>query len=441
MNSASAIVPLSLACGQFYGLRTATPDVVCLMGSFRTRPATVAGDMLLQQLVSASVSTGTRQRDQAAIEQLLDRRGAWFDILSDLDRVRFSVQACAGDLPVLIELLAECLREPRFDAERWATEQARLAAMQQQRLLYPAEQAEDMLSRLIYPAHHPRHQTPIDEQLSQIERLTIDDAKLFHQAQFGANDLQIVAVGDIDPMAVAHEIERRLGGWQPSSVWSEAGDSHDGSQPPLPVPGRVDAVIPGAEGFDVLMAQPLALAHDDPDFAAIRLANHILGGTSTARLGASLRDAQALTYAVRSSLAEPVGGGGHWQIAISLSPDRLAAGIDAVRAEVDAFLREGVSQQALAAQASAFTGRFQIQLATLSGLTETILAGAERHRNADYIYDFPEKVRRVTAAQLQHAIRRCLLADQWHIAVAGPSMDTCEHEPPAPVEGAYAGMV
>ena len=419
LRKPEAVVGVPLTHGRFFGLRAATPSLVALTGSFHTEPAADCGELLLQQLVAALVTCGSRQRNQFEMAHLLESRGASLSLESEMRRVTFSARACVGDLPLVAELLSECLREPRFDAEDFATEQARLFAELQYRATNPAGLAADALSRILYPAQHPRHQADLAGQVSQLERLTVDDVRRYHRRRFGANDLCVVVVGDIDPLATAAELDRHLASWSPRPERASSDLyvlKNSATVVEIPTPGR--------ENFDVALGHRLAIRCDHPDYWALWMANHVLGAAFTSRLATAVREEQGLTYSIRSELTKPdYEFDGHWQIDLSLSPDKLDAGLAATRAEISRFVDGGVTPQELAAKQREAIGVFHISLATLSGLSETILFGAERGWGPDFVREFADKVGEVSADQLNRTVSEHLRPAELHTVIAGPFAD------------------
>jgi predicted Zn-dependent peptidase len=286
--------------------------------------------------------------------------------------------------------------------------------------------AADALSRAIYPLTHPRYQAEVAEQVNLLERFTVDDVRKYHRAQFGANDLRVVVAGDIDPAVVAFELDRQMSSWSPSSsspsCWPQRSVQaffepcalQDSAQTI-----RIDA--PARDNFVVALGHGLDIRCDHPDYMAVWMANHILGANFNSRLVATVREEKGLTYSIGSQLTKPFREfDGHWQIDLSLSPDKLDAGLAATRAEIARFVEAGVSAEELIAKQQQAIGGFQISLATLYGLSESILFGAERGWGGRYIHEFAEKIGRVTAAQLNRAIKEYLRPAELSAVIAGP---------------------
>ena len=411
------VIELPMARGRFLGLRTNTPSIAAVAGSFRTEPAANSGEVLLQRLVTTLLTCGTRRLDQFEMTELLDSRGARFSVDSAMRRVSFSARVCANDLDLVADLLAQCLTEPRFDTDDFSTERSRLIAALQFNSDKPAALANDALSRVLYSPDHPRYQPAVADQIAYLERLTVDDVRQYHRRHFNPDDLYVVVVGDIDPPATAATFDRYLQSWMPRSA---------------PVPGvatprsqsaqLVRLLTSGGGHYEVVLGKRLTIQRDHPDYMALRVANRILGGTFSSRLVAVIREQKGFTYSIRSELAEPDGVfDGHWQVALSLSPRWLEAGLDATRAEIERFANDGVSAPELATRQLETVSGFQVGLSTVGGSSQAILFGAERGFGADFIHDFAEKIQDITPAQLNRAIQLNLHPAGSHTVIVGPA--------------------
>lgn len=422
-------VDTPLADGCVHALRVATPGVAVLVGSLRVAPAGDGRTALLQSLVATLSTCATLRRDADALADALDARGATLSIEADADRVAFHAQAAAADLPHVVALLAECLREPAFDAATFDSERARLAAELAYAACDPAAMAADALARALYSPGHPRHPPTPADALAQLETMTVEDALHFHRARFGGRDLRVAIVGDIDPEDAGRLVERAFVDW-PAPAWlpdartasATSGTSRPHVSRDAPVL-RIDA--PGSGRFEAVLGHRLAIRCDHPDYMALRLANHILGGGFGSHLVRAVRVERGLTYAIRSQLARPaLDFDGHWQVEVSLSPEHLDAGLAAIHEVIARFVDTGVSADELDVRKREIVGAFQISLATLHGLAETLLFGAERGLGAGYPQAFAEQAAAVTAPQLARVILEHLRPEDLRIAIAGPFDET-----------------
>lgn len=413
---AAGAVEIPLSAGTLYGLRADTPDAFALTGSFRVAPRADGDDPLLLELVAALATCGTRHRDEFAIADALERRGATLSLSAEPERIAFAARGCSDDFDAIVALLAECLREPVFDAAAFEAERGRLAAGLRATAGDPATRADEALSRLLYAPAHPRHRPEADALIARLERCTVEDVRRCHRDHFGATGLRIALVGDLDPDAAAATLERRLGDWpaRPLAAWPATGSPA--------VASTLDRIaLPDADCFHAALGRRLSLRCDHPDHPALWLANHLLGGGFGSRLVASVRETHGLTYSIRSQLAKPHPDfDGHWQIDLALGADTLDAGLAATRETLARFVDEGASARELDARRAQAIGGFRIGLATLYGLSETLLFGAERGWGAAHLRTFPERLRAVELGTLNRVLRAHFAPDDVRTAIAGP---------------------
>ena len=111
----------------------------------------------LAALTSSALMRGTAGRDFAALHSQLEDIGADLGYSYGPHKVGFSGKALAEDLPVLIDLLADTLRNPVFPAdgvERLRGERLTLLGYRQQDTRWQAGRA---FRENLYPAEHPYH--------------------------------------------------------------------------------------------------------------------------------------------------------------------------------------------------------------------------------------------------------------------------------------------
>ncbi|SFK51153.1 M16 family metallopeptidase [Lysobacter sp. cf310] len=409
------VAAVALAHGHCYGLQVGTPAIVALNGRFRTGAPRTPGDAVLQHLVAALVGCASRRHGEYEIAELFESRGASFTVEADADGLRFGVRACAADLAAVAEWTMACLREPAFDQALLDAERARLIAELHYRALDPAHAAVGGLTRLLYPPTHPACEADPDAQAALLESCSLDDVRRFHRERYGANDLRIAVVGDYDPQDAARLVERELAGWAPRALPEFAGADDTAA-----AAGELRLCLPGQESHGVALGQRLGLTREHADYPALQLANRILGGAYASRLVASVRERQGLSYVIRSALVEAPRAGGHWQIALSASPDKLQAALAATRAVVAELADEGVQALEFENARRAAIGAYQIGLATLDGLSAAILSEAELGLQPDDLQGYERRLSALDLAQVNRVIADCLQPEAWRACIAGP---------------------
>jgi predicted Zn-dependent peptidase len=396
-------------------LQTPVDNVVSWRGSFITNPDFGAGHDLLQDLTVSLLDKGTEQRDRFELAQVLEDRGAKLNLSSDGLYVDVSGQALAGDLPDVLDVLAEMLRSPQFDATEFEKEKAQSLAQVQRQMEKTGAQASGALARQLFPDTHPNYTTSFEAQIEQLQRLTVDDVRRFHARHVGANEFALVFVGDVNREAILGAVEAAFGDWA----------SHDApvtyaTDPASAAPGRTPVPMPDKSNVDVRMGHALPIRRDHDDYEALYVGNYILGGNFSARLMNQVRDEQGLTYHIGSGLSGVTTRyAGSWQVEVTLSQDTLATGIDATEAVIRQFVEQGATADELEGKKTTITGSYTVGLATTKRLAQSILTNAERGFDMDYLDRFPARIDALTLEEVNAAIRRHVRPDDLHVALAG----------------------
>jgi predicted Zn-dependent peptidase len=396
-------------------LPTDADRVVSWRGSFVANPDLAAGDDLRQELTVSLLDKGTEQRDRFELAQVLEDCGAKLNLSSDGLYVDFAGRALPKDVPQVLDVMAEMLAAPAFDDAEFQKARAQAAAEIQRNMDDTSTQAAGALSRRLYPRAHPNYSERPQDQLAALQELTIDDVRRYHAEHFGAHELTLAVVGDLDPDAIKAAVQESLGDWAdhdaPSAHATEAAPSD---------PGRETVPLPDKDNIDVRMGHALDLRRDDPDYLPFYVGNYILGGNFSARLMATVRDEKGLTYGISSSLSGvSTQYTGHWHVGVTLSQDKLDEGIEATQKTVRRFVEEGATADELDAKKTTITGSYKVGLATTRRLAQSILTNAERGFDVDYLDRFPDEINALTLDDVNDAVRRHLRPDALHEALAG----------------------
>lgn len=396
-------------------LPTAVPEVVSFRGSFETAPDLGANDDVVQSLVVDLLEKGTRRRDRFALAEALEDRGAVTSFYSDGLRVGFSGKCLRDDLPEVLALTAEQLREPAFADEEVAKAVVKAVAGVRQARESTAQRAATALARRLYGPAHPNYALDPDDEEALIEAVTPEAVRSYHRDHFGPGALTVVFVGDVPVDRAVAASEAAFGDWAPHGRAA----TFDTEADPEP-PGRVLVPMSDRQNLDVRIGHPVALRRDDPEFLATYAGVFALGGNFSGRLMQTIRDEQGLTYGISASLgAAAVEYDGHVRVSVTLSQESLERGIEATLAEVAAFVAEGVSPATLAQTQTTLAGQHVVSLATTGGAAARMLVNAERGFEVGYLDRYPDLVHALTPEAVSEAVRRHLRPDDFHVAIAG----------------------
>ena len=252
--------------------------------------ADLAGDMLMR---------GTAKHTRQQIKDEFDRLKARVRISGGPTQAAVSIETTRENLPAVLTLAAECLRESAFPATEFEQlKQETLADIEQGRS-EPQQIASTAYRRHLspYPKGDVRYISTPDEDLAEVKAATLEDAKKFYADFYGASVGELALVGDFDAE----------GGHGSGGAVSSAAGRAPRSFTRVPnVFQDVPAVNKSFEAPDkanafFIAGQNLALRDDDPDYPALVLGNYMLGGGFlNSRLATRIRQKEGLSYGVGS---------------------------------------------------------------------------------------------------------------------------------------------
>jgi zinc protease len=257
-------------------------------------------------------------------------------------QLTFSIDAKRETLPKAIQLLGEILREPAFPVEEFETSKRRMKSGMAGSATDPTALAGNKLARALSPYDKDdiRYVPTLDESLARLEAVTIDQVKTLYETQVGASQAELAVVGDFDADATLSAVKKILQGWE-SKVPIKRIERKVANKPGM----KEDILTPDKANAVYLAALSFPLMESDPEYAALRIGNFMLGGsTLSSRLGDRIRQKEGLSYGVTSSFTassrDPVAS-------LTVNAITNPANIDkvdkAVVEEMEKFVKEGPS--------------------------------------------------------------------------------------------------
>ncbi len=400
-------------------LPTDARDVVSFRASVEAAPDLAAYDDLTQALLADLLDKGTRHRDRFEIAEALDGRGASVSFYSDGLRLGVSGKALREDLPDVLAVVAEALREPALDPDEVEKAIVRAVAGVRRARESTASQASGALARRLYPNDHPNYVLDPDDEIARVEAITPESVRAYFETHIGSDALTLTFVGDLPEDDLPRLVSDAFGDWAPTG-----GEAVYASDPDPEPPGRSVVEIADRRNLDVRIGHAVDLRRDSPDYLATYAGVFALGGNFSSRLMQTVRDEQGLTYGVSASLG-PVAMeyGGHLRVGISLSQENLERGIEAVREQVAAFVAEGVPADTLRQTQTTLAGQHVVGMATTGGLAARLLVNAQRGFDVGYLDRYPDLIHALSVDDVTEAVRRHLRPADLHVALAGTVPD------------------
>jgi zinc protease len=361
----------------------------------------------------AMLMRGTRTRSRAELKEAFERLNASVQLSGE----GAHIEVRGENLVPTLELVAEALREPAFlPAEFEEMKRAALTGAEAQRQ-EPASLASVRLARHLheYAPGHPHYTPTVEERIELMRKTTLEDAIACYRELYGATGADFVAVGDFDPEVVASAMNRLLGPWRTPYPFQRVPWRHfdrPGFEDSLVTPDKANAAL--RAGINVRMRD------DHADFPALVLANHLLGGSSTARMPARVREKEGLSYSTYTTFSSSaLDEAASFRVGSIFAPQNRGRVERAIREEIERAVREGFS----AAEVEAGK-RSVLEARRLARSQDRALAGRLGHylfvkRTFAWDIEFEKKIAALTPGQVNAALRRHIDPARLAVVVAG----------------------
>ncbi|MBO0861710.1 MAG: insulinase family protein [Chloracidobacterium sp.] len=390
---------------------------VSLAGSMRAGEYfSPKGKDSLASITASMLGKGTRRRSKLEIAEELESAGARVGMSSNTFTASVSGLSINRDLPMIVSTLVEELREPAFPGDELDKMRQRIIANIQEEQDDTRARAYDRMTQLVFPEGNPFHQTSAEKAISEIETITVNDIREFHQKFYGPSSMILAVVGDVKADETYALFEEKLGEWQGALE-----SAMDIPETPLQSAAiRETVIMKDKPNADVVIGHASRLRRSNPDFIAARIANNALGqSTLSSRLGLKVRDEMGLTYGINSSFAESGIGDGPFVITVTVAPENIDLAVGATIDIVNDYIANGIREDELSDEKSSIIGSYKIGLATNSGMASQIAAAELFGLGVKYLDEYPSLVSAVTKSDVDEAIRKYIHPEVATTVVAG----------------------
>ncbi|HUO52678.1 MAG TPA: insulinase family protein, partial [Gemmatimonadaceae bacterium] len=397
----------------------------------RTRGGMVTGRVVLRfgtaaslqgQRIAASVAAGMLDRGTAALTRQqfsdsLDHLKARLSVGGAPGRVTIAFQTVKQYVPAVMQLIADLARAPRFDAKEFEQYRQEALAGLEQSKSDPEELAAIDFARRVdpHPAADPLYTPTVDEEVAAYTAASLDQAKAFHAAFYGAQAGDLALIGDLDSAQVRAQAAKLFGDWTAQQPWSRLPHAYQavaGSTNTIETPDKANAVF--------IAGLPIKVSDGDADFAALTIGNYAFGGTESSRLWMRIREKDGLSYGVYSTVsATAQDDGGRWRTWAIYAPQNAAHLQSDFDEELARALASGFTDKELAVSKSGWLQRREQARANDGELISLIVARREAGRTFAYDQRLEDAVRAATPAQVLDALKKYVVPGTLTVVKAG----------------------
>ncbi|MFI5340673.1 MAG: M16 family metallopeptidase [Candidatus Methylomirabilales bacterium] len=369
----------------------------------------------LSSVTATLLTKGTRTRSASALAEALDFLGASLSIQAEQETVGITAQMLSEHFDKVLDLLADCLRDPTFPAPELAKTVGQLKTTLAHEAEDPRERAQRELFGLLFPAGHPLHRNP-KGQLADLDGITREDVVQFHDRFYQPVRTVLVIAGDLSPTQILTSVERAFGSWTVPQGPPLA------ARPPMPTvsaSSRHTVVLPG-KSEAIVMLGGNGITRDNPDYYPAFLANRVLGGGGLGtRLMQTLRERQGLVYAVYSYYW-PVLAERPWVLFLQTAPGAVDRVVVDSLTEIARLQDGGATTEELEQVKASAIGSLALTMEDQMGMAFVLRDTEIFNLGLDYPRRFPVDVRAVSAEQVQAAARKYLHPDHLMQVVVTP---------------------
>ncbi|HLJ83751.1 MAG TPA: pitrilysin family protein, partial [Candidatus Eremiobacteraceae bacterium] len=389
---------------------TVSPTV-SVIGEVRQEPAlqVPSGEEGLDSLLGQLFQYGSTSLDRLAFQKQLDDIAA-----NESAGASFSLSVLAQHFDRGMQLLADNELHPALPADAFPVEQRNLAQALSGQLASPAYKQSRAIDVALLPAGDPalREATP-----TTVAGLTLPDAQSYYDAAFRPDMTTIVVIGDVTPEQARASVLKWFGGW------AAHGARPVTDLPPIAANSPSSTVVPDSSRVQdsATMIENIGVVRTNPDYYALQVGNHVLGGGFYAtRLYRDLREKAGLVYFVGNNLS--VGKTrSTFSVDFGCDPQNVSKARGLIVRDVAAMQKKPVTAGELQ-QAKALLLR-QIPLAESS--ENDVASGLLARATSGLPLDEPSRAARrylnITPAQIQAAFQRWIRVGGFVDVVLGPN--------------------
>ena len=322
-----------------------------------------------------------------------------------------SLNSLRDNLDESLRLFVELLKQPRFqeDRLRLAKEQALQELKKRNDDAADIEQVE--WNVLLYGEQHftNRFVTP-----ATLDAITRQDMAEFHRRYFHPANMIAAVSGAFSRAEMIRKLETAFAGWP-------------GEKPAVPpVPSEIATARPGLYRIEkdipqgrVTLGLP-AVRRDSPDIYALEVMNEILGGSGfTSRITRTVRSNEGLAYQAGSGLRFGVYYAGAFRAVFQSKSRSVARATELVLEEIRKIREGTVTEEELDTVKRNLIETFPSNFESKAQAMSIFAADEYSGRDPSFWSTYRDRIRAVTAADVQRVARTHLAPDKLVILVVG----------------------
>jgi zinc protease len=367
----------------------------------------------LASITAGMLTQGAGEWDTDTVAERLESVGAELSVGALRDMAFVSMRSLTEPQPMdtALDTMAQVVAAPRFQQADFDRVRGNTLVALRQDDQDPGTVGKKEVYLRIY-GDHPYAADPSGTTES-VSALTPQDLAEFHRRFYVASNAVVGIVGDLT-RAEAEQVAARVTAGLPSG------------EPAPPVPPVRDLAEAQLEELDfpstqahVYAGQP-GMSRNDPDYFALYVGNHILGGSGlVSLLMEEVREKRGLSYSVYSYFL-PMAERGPFLLGLQTKNEQAAEAREVLMQTLRRFREEGPTSAELEAAVKNITGGFPLRIASNANIVQYLAMIGFYGLPLDYLDRFNDRVSAVSAEDIRDAFTRRVDPDRLATVIVGP---------------------
>jgi zinc protease len=364
------------------------------------------GTSSVRDMTAAMLDRGTQTMSRGEIRDALDRLKARVSAYAYPGGAVVAVDITAkrdGFLEVL-KIVADMLRRPSFPATEFEQLKKEYATQIEAQRREPNSVGYNALERQGNP-YRPgdvRYAQSFDEQLAEVGATTLEQVKGLHARFYGGEYSYLAIVGDFDPASTKALLSSLFGDWKSGAPYTRV------PRPlfePAPASLKFETPDKAQAFFGARLGFPMQ--DNSPEYAAVMVANRMLGGEPSSVLWQRIREKDGLSYGVYSQVySSPYEPRTQFDVNAILAPQNLAKLEAAFNEEIERIRKDGFSAEKLKDAKAGMLQARKLEYAQDGSVSNSLVQHARVNRTLDFDAELDREIEAVTLDQVNAVFRK-----------------------------------
>jgi zinc protease len=373
---------------------------------------------ILGSLTASALIRGTNGKNRQQIQDEIDRLKSQVNIGGSATGASVSIETVRANLIPVLQLAGEVLQKPTIpDSEFEEIRKEELTGLEYGKS-EPQAVAPLALSRALrpFPRGDVRAAVSFEEQIEDVSKAKVEEARAFHKQFYGANHGEVSIVGDFDPAEAKKALTELFGSFNNAAPYERVKYGFEKTE-------VINKTIetPDKQNSMFVAGERLNLADTNPNYPGLVFANYMLGGGFlNSRLATRIRVKDGLSYGVGSRLTasshEP---DGEFMVYAIAAPQNVAKVEVAFKEELARALKDGFTPSEVDNDRVGWLQSRQVNRSDDPSLARMLAANEEDGRTFAFAEKLENKVRELTPDQVIAAMRAEIDPERISIVKAG----------------------